>query len=234
MHVSRLKPFVDPFKRPTQSSSWVVSNSLDSLFQQETRKEQPELLPTLNSNLEINPSDHPDLVTDAEYEVESIMQRRKSQTDPSQFEYRVRWKHYGPKYDTWEPIKHLQHCWRLVEEFEQQHSIIQSEPAGCNDVRLLDKEKTITPPLNKTSSIQEMQTFLPNTTSLTPSQMTRSGRTIRAPVRFGSNQAEVNFINGPDFKEGDVSQSSNGPPSLQMEGGHEPPLPTLWAWATLL
>lgn len=234
VHVSRLKPFVDPFKRPIQSSSWVVSNSLDSLFQQETRKEQPELLPTLNSNLEVNPSDHPDLVTDAEYEVESIMQRRKSQTDPSQFEYRVRWKHYGPKYDTWEPIKHLQHCWRLVEEFEQQHSIIQSESAGCNDVRLLDKEKTITPPLNKTSSIQEMQTFLPNTTSLTPSQMTRSGRTIRAPVRFGSNQAEVNFINGPDFKEGDVSQSSNGPPSLQMEGGHEPPLPTLWAWATLL
>ena len=52
-------------------------------------------------------------------EVESIMGERvvKGITDRPVTEYRIRWKGYGPKADTWEPLAHLTGCDEVLEKW---------------------------------------------------------------------------------------------------------------------
>ena len=53
-----------------------------------------------------------------EYEVEKILDSRHYR---KQLQYLVRWKGYGPKDDSWEPVKNLSGAKELITEFHQAH-----------------------------------------------------------------------------------------------------------------
>lgn len=52
--------------------------------------------------------------SDDEYEVEKIIDVRNKKNGAKEF--LVKWKNWGPEYDSWEPEKHLQ-CSELIEKF---------------------------------------------------------------------------------------------------------------------
>ena len=53
-----------------------------------------------------------------EYEVEKILDSRHYR---KQLQYLVRWKGYGPKDDSWQPVKNLSGAKELITEFHQAH-----------------------------------------------------------------------------------------------------------------
>ena len=70
--------------------------------------------------LEMDPTDTEDWINaddpQPEFEVEKIIQRRKVRT---QWQYLVKWRHWGPEHNSWEPEKNLR-CSKLLEEFEEE------------------------------------------------------------------------------------------------------------------
>ena len=57
------------------------------------------------------------MANSAEYEVEDIIDGTRSRKSGTEL-YRVRWKDYKPKDDTWQPLANLVHCSQLVERYE--------------------------------------------------------------------------------------------------------------------
>ena len=55
---------------------------------------------------------------DPEYEVEEILDSRIINNN---IEYLVKWKGYPPEENTWEPLKHLENCQKVREEFHQRN-----------------------------------------------------------------------------------------------------------------
>jgi hypothetical protein len=53
-----------------------------------------------------------------EFEVEEILD---STIKRKKIQYLVKWKGYDPPYNTWEPLRNLQHCIKLVEDFHQKY-----------------------------------------------------------------------------------------------------------------
>ena len=110
VHVNRLRKFY--------SEEWVPNNSL----------REEELGGTLELTAEELPAssfvedEEENLLLEDEFEVEKIMDVRQQKVKKGQRpgkEYRVRWKGYSAKDDTWEAYLDL-NCERLVEEFERE------------------------------------------------------------------------------------------------------------------
>ena len=58
---------------------------------------------------------HPDKV----FEVEEIVDKRVFVSIQGEYpEYRVKWKDYSEKYNSWEPIVHLEGCDEAISAFE--------------------------------------------------------------------------------------------------------------------
>lgn len=53
-----------------------------------------------------------------EWEVEKVVDSQIDAVTHEHF-YRVKWKGYAAKFNTWEPKKHLNHCRRVIEAFEK-------------------------------------------------------------------------------------------------------------------
>ena len=53
-----------------------------------------------------------------EYAVEKIVDVQRSDTDPSDVKYMIKWKGWPAKYNTWEPLGHLQNLQIEIEAFE--------------------------------------------------------------------------------------------------------------------
>jgi hypothetical protein len=53
-----------------------------------------------------------------EFEVEEILD---STIKRNKIQYLVKWKGYDPSYNTWEPLRNLQHCIELVEDFHRKY-----------------------------------------------------------------------------------------------------------------
>jgi chromobox protein 1/chromobox protein 5 len=70
------------------------------------------LVPTENAATRENYS-----ITDDTYEVEKIIAKR---TNKGRTEYRIRWKGYSEKDDTWEPTENL-NCPEKVRDFGRRH-----------------------------------------------------------------------------------------------------------------
>jgi histone-lysine N-methyltransferase SUV39H len=56
--------------------------------------------------------------SDTEWEVEEIVESRIDTTTKKRF-YLVKWKGYSSRSNTWEPMKNLGNCSRLVKQFEE-------------------------------------------------------------------------------------------------------------------
>ena len=52
------------------------------------------------------------------WEVETLLDQRRTGRGQRVLEYLVRWKGFGPEQDSWEPEKHI-HCKTLIEDFER-------------------------------------------------------------------------------------------------------------------
>jgi len=55
------------------------------------------------------------------YDVEAIVDKRKIHPRSNEYEYLVKWSNYDSKYNTWEPISHLQDSINKVLEFESEY-----------------------------------------------------------------------------------------------------------------
>ncbi|MGH3053950.1 MAG: chromo domain-containing protein, partial [Gaiellaceae bacterium] len=53
---------------------------------------------------------------EVEYEVEYLLHHRRSR---GRWEYLVKWMHYGPEYNTWEPEGNLTHCTRILNAYKE-------------------------------------------------------------------------------------------------------------------
>ena len=53
-----------------------------------------------------------------EYAVEKIVDVQRSPTDPTDVKYMIKWKGWPSKYNTWEPLAHLQNMQPEIEAFE--------------------------------------------------------------------------------------------------------------------
>ena len=49
-----------------------------------------------------------------EFFIDSILEHRGDRQRRSTMEFKVRWRGYGPKHDTWEPYKNLAHTEQLI------------------------------------------------------------------------------------------------------------------------
>ena len=67
-----------------------------------------------------NPSKPPPIQVEGqdEFEVEAI---KDSKISRRKVQYLVKWKGYPESENTWEPVRHLTHCWDLVEHFHTKH-----------------------------------------------------------------------------------------------------------------
>ena len=68
----------------------------------------------------VSPRKRPRLDKDKrdEYAVERIVDVQRSETDPSDVKYLIKWKGWPTKYNTWEPLKHLKNLQQEIEAFE--------------------------------------------------------------------------------------------------------------------
>jgi len=76
-----------------------------------------------------------------EYEVEKIVHRRKRH---NRWEYRVRWRGYGPEEDTYETGKTLHRVRHLIKEYEdslQSNAINQSKNSEAINHKLINNKK---------------------------------------------------------------------------------------------
>ena len=58
-----------------------------------------------------------DVVSDMEYEVEQILAHRDVGRKAARREYLVKWLNYGPEHNTWEPLRNMTNCDKLVEQY---------------------------------------------------------------------------------------------------------------------
>ena len=59
-------------------------------------------------------------MTEEYYNIEKILDRRKVN---GKFEYKIKWEGYPLSQSTWEPMKNLENCRHLVEEYDKCHPI---------------------------------------------------------------------------------------------------------------
>nr|XP_054748207.1 chromodomain Y-like protein 2 [Lytechinus pictus] len=76
------------------------------------------------------------------FEVQVILDSRK--TKGGEFEYKIRWKGYGPSEDTWEPEENLIHCEELLRDYKNKMAAEQR-----NRTQLKARDGDLTPNLQK-------------------------------------------------------------------------------------
>jgi hypothetical protein len=58
-----------------------------------------------------------DIASEPEFEVEKIISHRDVGRKASRREYLVKWSGFGPEHNTWEPLRNMTNCDKLVEEY---------------------------------------------------------------------------------------------------------------------
>ncbi|XP_041454023.1 chromodomain Y-like protein 2 [Lytechinus variegatus] len=76
------------------------------------------------------------------FEVQVILDSRR--TKGGEFEYKIRWKGYGPSEDTWEPEENLIHCEELLRDYKNKMAAEQR-----NRTQLEARDRDLTPNLPK-------------------------------------------------------------------------------------
>ncbi|KAL5789117.1 hypothetical protein ACOSQ2_004005 [Xanthoceras sorbifolium] len=108
-------------KEPDQSSDLVIKEEEEEEEEKEEgEKEEEEEEGEKEEKEEENENDDDSSVSDGEFEVEKLL--AVCYGDPNKVKkpgvhFKVRWKGYGPKDDTWEPIDGLSDCQEKVKEF---------------------------------------------------------------------------------------------------------------------
>ncbi|KAL5854040.1 hypothetical protein ACOSQ3_003822 [Xanthoceras sorbifolium] len=104
-------------KEPDQSSDLVIKEEEE---EEEEKEEGEKVEEEEGEKEEENENDDDSSVSDGEFEVEKLL--AVCYGDPNKVKkpgvhFKVRWKGYGPKDDTWEPIDGLSDCQEKVKEF---------------------------------------------------------------------------------------------------------------------
>ncbi|KAL5786855.1 hypothetical protein ACOSP7_003804 [Xanthoceras sorbifolium] len=109
-------------KEPDQSSDLVIKEEEEEEEEKEEgeKEEEEEEEGEKEEKEEENENDDDSSVSDGEFEVEKLL--AVCYGDPNKVKkpgvhFKVRWKGYGPKDDTWEPIDGLSDCQEKVKEF---------------------------------------------------------------------------------------------------------------------